>query len=58
MEKNGSKRQTGKWSDISVLEIAYLKSVSAKELVKIWLITAAVFIVTLVGLFVVGIKLF
>ena len=52
------KRQIGKWSKISVLKIADLKLVSTKELVRIWSITVAVSIVTLVGLFIVGIKLF
>ena len=46
---DGRKRQTGKWSEISVLKIADLKLVSAKELV-IRSIAVAVFIVTLVGL--------
>ena len=42
---------------MSVLKIADLKSVSVKELVRIWSIAVAVFIVTLVGLFIIGIKL-
>ena len=58
IDENGSKSQTGKWSEISVLKIADLKLVSTKELVRIWSIAGAVFIVTLVGLFIVGIKLF
>ena len=55
---DGRKRQIGKWSEISVLKIADLKLVSTKELVRMWSIAVAVFIVTLVGLIIVGIKLF
>ena len=54
----GRKRQIGKSSEISVLKIADLKLVSTMELVRMWSIAVAVFIVTLLGLFIVGIKLF
>ena len=43
---------------MSVLKIADLKLVSTKESVRMWLIGVAVFIMTLVGVFIVGMKLF
>ena len=55
---DGRKRQIGKCSEISVLKIADLELVSTKELVRMLSIAVAVFIETLVGLFIVGIKLF
>ena len=47
--------QIGKWSETSVLIIVALKVFSTKLLVMIWSIAVAVFLVTLVGLFMVGI---
>ena len=52
------KRQIEIWSEISVLKIADSKLVSKKELVRMWSIYVAVFIVTHAGLFIAGIKLF
>ena len=48
----------GKWSEISVLKITDFKLVCTKELVRMRSIGVAVFIVILVGLFIVGTKLF
>ena len=47
--------QTEKWSETSDLIIAVLKVFSTKLLVVIWSIAVAVYLVTLVGLFMVGI---
>ena len=47
--------QIGKWSETSDLIIAVLKVFSTKLLVMIWPIVVAIFSVTLVGLFMVGI---
>ena len=55
---DGRKRKVGKLSEILVLKIADLKLVSTKELVRMLSIAVAVFIMTLVGLLIVGIKLF
>ena len=55
---DGRKRKIGKLSEILVLKIADLKLVSTKELVRMLSIAVAVFIMTLVGLLIVGIKLF
>ena len=55
---DGRKRKVGKSSEILVLKIADLKLVSTKELVRMLSIAVAVFIMTLVGLLIVGIKLF
>ena len=43
----GNERQIGKWSDMSVLRIAFLKTESMKEFVRIWSIDVAVFLETL-----------
>ena len=52
----GDKRtQTGKWSLISLLK---LELVSTKQFIMIWSIAVAVFLVTLVGLIIIGIILF
>ena len=47
--------QTGKWSETSDLIIAVLKLFSTKLLEMIWSIAVAVFLATLVCLFMVGI---
>ena len=49
----GKKMQIGKWSETADLIIAVLKVFSTKLLVRIWSISVAVFLVTLVGLFMV-----
>ena len=51
--EDGIMKQIGKLSDMSLLKIAVLKTVSMKEFVRIWSIV--VFCVTLVGLSTVGI---
>ena len=48
-------RQIGKWSDMFLLKMAVLKTVSVKKFLKIWSIAVAVLSLTLVGLFIVGI---
>ena len=52
------KTQIGKWLLISLLKIVVLKLVSTKQFVMIWSIAVAAFLVTLVGLFIIGIILF
>ena len=47
--------QIGKWFETSDLIIAVLKAFPAKLLGMIWAIAVVVFLVTLVGLFMVGI---
>ena len=46
-KKSCDKRQIGKWSDMSVLRIAFLKTESLKQFVRIWSIDVAVFLETL-----------
>ena len=55
---DGIIKQIGKLSKISLLQIAVLKFLSIKELVRIWSIAVAVVLVILVGLFMVGIMPF
>ena len=45
----GCRKQIGKWSEVSVLNIIVLKLVFAKDFVKTWSIAVDVFLVTLVG---------
>ena len=52
------RKKGGNWSEISTLNINVLKLVFTNEFVRIWSIIVDVFLVTLVGLFTVGIKLF
>ena len=52
----GCRKQIGKWSEISVLNV--LKLIFTKKSVRIWSIVVGVFLVILVGLFTVWIKLF
>ena len=54
----GCRKQIGKWSEMSILNINVLKLVFTNKFVRIWSIIVDVFLVTLVGLFTVGIKLF
>ena len=54
----GCRKQTGKWSEISILNINVLKLLFTNKFVRIWFIIGDVFLVTLVGLFIAGIKLF
>ena len=52
------RKQIGKWSEMSILNINVLKLGYTNKFVRIWSIIVNVFFVTLVGLFTVGIKLF
>ena len=52
----GCRKQIGKWSEMSVLNV--LKLIFTKKSVRIWSIVVGVFLVILVGLFTVWIKLF
>ena len=54
----GCRKQTGKWSETSVLNIIVLKLVFTNQFLKTWFIIVDVFLVTLVGFFIAGIKLF
>ena len=54
----GCRKQIQKWSEMSILNINVLKLVFTNKFVRIWSIIVDVFLVTLVGLFTVGIKLF
>ena len=51
-------RQIGKWSQISPLRIVLLKFVSVYQLVKIQSMAVAVLLITLVGLFMIGVMRF
>ena len=53
--EDGIMKQIGKWSDMSLLKMAVLKTVSVKEFVRITSIAVSVFGLTLVHLFIVGI---
>ena len=44
--EDGIMKHIGKWSDMSLLKMAVLKTVSLKELVRIWSIAVVVFRVT------------
>ena len=52
------KAQIVKWSLISLLKISVLKLVSTRQFVMIWSVAAAVLLVTLVRLFIIGVILF
>ena len=52
------KMQIEKWSETSDLIIAVLRVFSTKKLVMTWSTTAAVFLVTVVGLFMVAVAPF
>ena len=54
----GCRKQIGKWSEISILNINVLKLVFTDEFVGMWSIKVGVFLVTLEGVFTIGRKLF
>ena len=54
----GCRKQTRRWSEISILDINVLKLVFTNEFIRIWSIIVEVFLVTLVSFFTVGIRLF
>ena len=54
----GCRKQMGKWFEILILNINVSKLALTNEYVRIWSIIVGVFAVTLLGLFIVGIKLF
>ena len=54
----GYRKQIGKWSEISILNVNVLKLVFINEFLRIWSIIFDAFFVTLVVSFIVGIKLF
>ena len=53
-----NKKQIGKWSEMSILNINVLKLVFTNEFVRILSIITDVFLVTLGDVFNVGVKLF
>ena len=52
------RKKIGKWSEISFLNIIVSKLVFTNEFVKIWSVIGDVFLVTVVGLCIAGLKLF
>ena len=54
----GWRKKIGKLCEISILSINVLKLVFTNKFIRIWFIIVAGFLVTLVGLPIIGIKLF
>ena len=48
--EDGIMKQIGKWSDMSLIKMTNLKTVSVKEFVRIWFIAVVIFCATLIGL--------
>ena len=51
----GCRKKIGKWSEISILSINVLKLVFTNKFVRIWFVIVDAFLVTLVGLLIIGI---